>query len=64
MNLPDTVEGNYWLCDYSENEEQKLINIKSLNGNWVVTSNKYSKIINEQFVKKENNSLIAIQLFF
>lgn len=61
MNLPETVEGNYWLCDDSGNEEEKLINIKSSNGNWVVTSNKYSKIINEQFVKKgtEDFSIIS-----
>lgn len=60
MTLPDTVGGDYWLCDNSDNEEQKLVNIKSLNGTWIVASNKYSKIINEQYVKKEKDGFRII----
>lgn len=60
MNLPETVEGNYWVCDDYDGEEQRIINIKSLNGNWIATSNKYSKIINEKAVQKNKSGEIFI----
>lgn len=52
MNLPEVVEGNYWLCDNLGRDDEKLVNIKSSNKNWFITSNKYSKVINEDFVEK------------
>ena len=60
MNLPETIEGNYWVCDNYDGEEQRIINIKSLNNNWIATSNKYSKIINEKAVKKNKNGELYI----
>ena len=60
MNLPEIVEGNYWLCDDSVRDDDKLMNIKSMNGNWVITSNKYSKIINEKFVEKNKNNFTIL----
>ena len=55
MNLPEIVEGNYWLCDNLGREDEKLINIKSSNENWFITSNKYSKVINEDFIEKNKS---------
>lgn len=60
MSLPETIEGNYWLGDNNDGEEQKIINIKSLNNNWIATSSKYSKIINEKAVKKNKNGELYI----
>lgn len=60
LNLPENIEGNYWVCDNVGNEEQKLVNIKSLNDRWVVTSNTYSKIINEKYIKKSSDGFSII----
>lgn len=60
MNLPETIEGNYWLNDNYDGEEQKIINIKSSGNNWIASSSKYSKIINEKAVKKNKNGELYI----
>lgn len=60
MNLPEIVEGNYWLCDNLGREDEKLINIKSSNKSWFITSNKYSKVINENFIEKNKSEFKII----
>ena len=59
ITLPENVEGDYWISDNSGNEGTKLVNIRSLNGQWVINSNKYSKIINEKYVKVNEESILV-----
>ena len=58
--LPEEVEGNYWIYDNSNDEENKLVNIRGINGKWVLVSSKFSKIINEQYIKKNTNNFQII----
>ena len=60
MSLPEIIEGDYWLCDNTGREDEKLINIKSSKGQWIVTSNKYSKIINEEFIRENKNDYTVV----
>lgn len=60
LNLPETVEGNYWLCNNSEIEEERLINIKSNNGKWILKSSKYFKIIDRNHIQKGPDGFYVI----
>lgn len=57
MTLPDNAEGDYWITDKSGKEELKLVNIKSYKGNWIIVSNKYSKILNERCIKVQEEGI-------
>ncbi len=37
--LPNKIIGNYWVTDYENNEENQLINIEAVNGQWCLISN-------------------------
>ena len=51
LSLSDSTDADYWISDNSEKDEIKLANIKNVNGKWILNSNKYSKIINEKYIK-------------
>lgn len=54
--LPNKIVGNYWVKDIANNEEEKIINIESLNGKWCLLSNsKYTIVENNQ--EKEHTYL-------
>lgn len=60
LSLPEIVEGNYWLCNNYSDEEEKLINIKSYKGRWILKSNKYFKIIDKNYVEKTNDGFYVV----
>lgn len=60
MRLSDNVEGNYWLYDDAGDEKSKLVNIRSYKGRWIVSSSKYSKIIDQKYIKREGESFYVV----
>ncbi len=56
ITLPETTGGNYWICDNTQ-EEKKLVNIESVDGEWQITSNPYVQIINPKYVYVSNEGL-------
>ncbi|MDF2820870.1 MAG: signal peptide protein [Clostridiales bacterium] len=46
MTLPVKVNGQYWVADLDDRgKERKLISVEAINGEWVIRSNKFAKII-------------------
>ena len=58
--LPQTVIGNYWISDRTGKIEKKLVNIEGLNGNWIIVSNNYAKIIDLKSVNINNGEIRAV----
>ena len=56
--LPKIVVGNYWISDKSGEKEKKLINIHSMQGEWIITSNDFAKVID----LKENKVVESVSL--
>ena len=48
VTLPLAVNGTYWVCDTDKNgNERKLVSIEERDGSWVLKSNNYNKVIEE-----------------
>ena len=39
LTLPDEIHGDYWISDESVDPSRKLINIRGINNQWVISSN-------------------------
>ena len=60
LSLADGGEGDYWIKDVSGKDELKLVNIKSKNGKWFIKSSKYSKIVNDKYIRVSEDNITAI----
>lgn len=60
LSLVDGGEGDYWIKDVSGKDEQKLVNIKSKDGKWFIKSSKYSKIVNNKYIRISEDGISAI----
>ena len=60
LSLADGGEGDYWIKDVSGKDELKLVNIKSKNGKWFIKSSKYSKIVNDKYIRVSEDEISAI----
>jgi len=59
VELPKSVNNNYWLSDKTAKEEKRLINIRAIDGKWKVISSNYAKIINPKSIKLRNNDVVV-----
>ena len=54
LNLPQTVEGNYWLTD---DKDRKLINIEGLDKEWQVINDNYLDIFDFNIIDVNNDNI-------
>ena len=54
INLPQTVEGNYWITD---DKERKLINIAGVNKQWQIVNDNYLNIFDFNIIDVNNDNI-------
>ena len=58
--LPQTTIGSYWIKDETSKDEERLVNIEGVNGNWRICSNNNVKIIDLASITTKNGDIIPI----
>lgn len=61
-NLPKTILDNYCIIDKTQDDETKRIDLVGENGEWKIESNEYSKLINPECLKIENDKIEIIRI--
>ncbi|TDL71159.1 type VII secretion protein EssC [Rhodococcus qingshengii] len=62
ITLPEKIRGQYWIYD-SNDRSKKLIGIEGINGEWILKSNKYVKVMNHSGKPIRNTVLSPLSIY-
>jgi DNA segregation ATPase FtsK/SpoIIIE, S-DNA-T family len=63
ITLPEKIRGQYWIYDPNSKLSKKLIGIEGINGEWILKSNKYVKVIDHSNKPIRNTVLHPLSIY-
>lgn len=63
ITLPEKIRGQYWIYDSNAKLSKKLIGIEGINGEWILKSNKFVKVIDNSSKPIRNTVLSPLSIY-
>ena len=63
ISLPQKVKGQYWLCETTDNGDERLVSIEGINDKWILKSSRQVKLLDSQNNKLKNTVISPLSIY-